>query len=80
MGDTGLHLGLLARMAIAGSNSVRINLAFAPVAGLHLTLTADRKTQLSFDAGPELAINSGDIDFKLRSFSNLLGLSIHRIF
>ena len=80
MGDSGLHFGLLARMSLAGANNLSVNLGFAPLAGLHLGLTPDRKTLLTFDAGPEVAITGGNIDFRFRSFSSLLGLSIHRMF
>ena len=78
--QSGLHVGGFGRMNLVANANATVDLAFSPVAGIHLAITEDLRTLLSFDAGPTLTISGGSLGFRFGALSNFLGLSIHRLF
>lgn|GEM_PF-3168812 len=77
---SGVHLGGFARINLSANAVATVDLAFSPLAGIHLGITEDKRTLLSLDAGPTLSISGGNLGFKLGALSDFLGLSIHRLF
>ena len=77
---SGLHLGGFARLNLTANAVATVDLAFSPVAGIHLALSEDKRTLVSFDAGPTLTIAGGSVGFRFGALSSVLGLSIHRLF
>ncbi len=77
----GVHLGGLVRMSLTSAVlSTSTTFSFAPLLGIHFELGQNTGTRISLDGGPDLRLTNGLVDFKLKTASSALGLSVHQFF
>jgi hypothetical protein len=77
----GLQLGGQFRMSLASLGTTTTTaLGFAPTVGIYIWPLGENGPMFTLDAGPELALTNGSADFRVTSFSNTFGLSIHQYF
>jgi hypothetical protein len=77
----GVHLGGLVRMSLTSAVlSTSTTFSFAPLLGIHFELGQNTGTRISLDGGPDLRLTNGLVDFRLKTASSALGLSVHQFF